>query len=397
MNLLDRVAEYIVAPKREAMQAEFVERRADSRRIESLLDMLEERERKLARTNARLQGILDSQLDLLVFIGRNHKIEFANKAYLETFGLTVEQVKGGYDFTQLVHPDDMQCSQRHWEAIQRPPYRTRHEQRCRTVRGWRWFEWEGWLIRDENGKPAGMGGSGRDITERKDYEEILGKARALEKSATDLLVLIAQREPLRRVLHELCLHMEKHDSGIRASILLFDHDSGQLVQGAAPSLPAEYNALLEAGLPIGPTVGTCGQAAATMSVAYAEHIQTSPNWTPYPEYIRLTEKHRLHACWSVPIRSSEGMLLGTVANYYHQPAEPTVQNIQALTWAAMVAGIAIEQNNFDMRWLQAQENLAKQLVEQQHALRACEISRNCPGSQDGQCMRSKLNESPTGA
>ncbi|HEX7928943.1 MAG TPA: PAS domain S-box protein, partial [bacterium] len=49
------------------------------------------------------------------------------------------------------------------------------------------------------------------------------------------------------------------------------------------------------------------------------------------------------ACWSEPIRSSQGEVLGTLAMYYRQPRSPDQASLEFIHDAGLLAGIAIEQ------------------------------------------------------
>lgn len=104
------------------------------------------------------------------------------------------------------------------------------------------------------------------------------QARTLElQQQNDILSMISCDAPLTDTLQALALMLETEHPEVFCSILLLDATSQTLHAGAAPSLPAAYNEALE-GLAIGPTVGSCGAAAFTGQVCYAEDILTHPNW-----------------------------------------------------------------------------------------------------------------------
>ena len=176
------------------------------------------------------------------------------------------------------------------------------------------------------------------------------------KLSNNILVMIAQKKPLEDILEALCCFTEEIDSNIRASILLFDAEKKILVQGAAPNLPPDYNALMEAGLPIGNNVGSCGAAAFTRKLAIAADIQNDPKWMPYTAFIEKTREHNLNACWSLPILSSNGEVLGAFANYHRKTGEPTSENLRILKWATQVAVMAIEKYRIEEKLLQSQQN-----------------------------------------
>src|ERR1700733_4726792 len=77
----------------------------------------------------------------------------------------------------------------------------------------------------------------------------------------DILTRIAGGGPLDEVLRDLMLLVEQPSGGeMLASVLFLSPDGRHLLEGAAPSLPKEYNAAIH-GIAIGPRVGSCGTAA----------------------------------------------------------------------------------------------------------------------------------------
>jgi GAF domain-containing protein len=130
-----------------------------------------------------------------------------------------------------------------------------------------------------------------------------------------LLEMIARNESRTVILDALCRLVEELASGSRSSILLFDPNAGCLRHGAAPSLPTSYIEAID-GIAIGPSVGSCGTAAYRGEPVIVSNIATDPLWSDFRD---LALGHGLRACWSTPILSSEGRVLGTFAIYYREP------------------------------------------------------------------------------
>ncbi|MGC4062939.1 MAG: GAF domain-containing protein [Aquabacterium sp.] len=130
------------------------------------------------------------------------------------------------------------------------------------------------------------------------------------------------------------------DRGVKASVLLLDKGGRRLLHGAAPSLPTSYNEAVD-GLEIGPGVGACGTAAYLQSTVLAFDIATDDRWAAFRD---LALSHGLRACWSTPIRSSKGALLGTFALYYPQPTEPSPSEMEAVSLLTNTAAIVIERH-----------------------------------------------------
>ena len=68
-------------------------------------------------------------------------------------------------------------------------------------------------------------------------------------------------------------------------------------------------------------------------------IATDPLWA---NFCHIALSHGLRACWSTPIASQDGRVLGTFAIYYREPRTPDAEHLQLVTHATHLAGIAIE-------------------------------------------------------
>lgn len=162
---------------------------------------------------------------------------------------------------------------------------------------------------------------------------IEGQKRALE--------LAVHGAPLSSVLDVIVRTVEAQStSEVLGSILLLDGEGKHLLRGAAPSLPGEYNDAIH-GITIGPTVGSCGTAAFTGKTVVVSDIQTDPLWTEFKD---LAGQHGLRACWSTPIVSSEGTVLGTFALYHRIVATPTPRDREIVELLGHTAALVIERD-----------------------------------------------------
>ena len=69
-------------------------------------------------------------------------------------------------------------------------------------------------------------------------------------------------------------------------------------------------------------------------------INSDPLWEDYRE---LASESGLGACWSTPILSGKGKVLGSFAMYYREPRAPTGAEARLTEVATRLAGQAIEQ------------------------------------------------------
>lgn len=152
-----------------------------------------------------------------------------------------------------------------------------------------------------------------------------------------ILELISTGGSLEETLTKLVEYLEGNCSGIICSILLLDEEK-RLRHVAAPHLPEEYIRSID-GAKIGPHEGSCGTAAFRNQQIVVSDIATDPLWKNYKDFAL---KHNLRACWSTPIRSSTGTVLGTFAIYYHKSCAPSESHKLLIEHAVYLAAIAIE-------------------------------------------------------
>jgi signal transduction histidine kinase len=171
----------------------------------------------------------------------------------------------------------------------------------------------------------------RDITQSKDEEFFRhGQSRVLEMIAADA--------PLAEVLTNLVLLMEAQAEGLRCSILLLHRDGKSVRHGAAPHLPEAYTKEVD-GAPIGPRNGSCGTAMYTRRPVVVTDVMTDPLWTDYRELAKICG---LSACWSTPILSPQGEVLGSFAMYRQEKRGPRPEENRLTEIATHIAGIAID-------------------------------------------------------
>ena len=162
-------------------------------------------------------------------------------------------------------------------------------------------------------------------------------SNTLPESHRDILGMIASDQHLDEILCAICQMQNAQSPDTFCSILLTDAEGKHLLSGAAPGLPAKYSEAIH-GMAIGPTEGTCGTAAFRREMVVTEDIAQDPNWERFRS---LALGHNLHSCWSVPLLSHEGSVLGTFALYQNRTHTPDEVQIQQLTCAAQLAVIAI--------------------------------------------------------
>ncbi|HLN97603.1 MAG TPA: GAF domain-containing protein [Pyrinomonadaceae bacterium] len=150
--------------------------------------------------------------------------------------------------------------------------------------------------------------------------------------------MITANAPLSEILSGLVLLIESQSPEMVCSVLLLSDDGNHIRHGAAPSLPEQYVKAID-GAPIGPKHGSCGTAMFRGKPVIVSDIFVDPLWEDYRTYAAAIG---MHACWSTPIMSSKGKVLGSFAMYYREPRMPTGSETRLTNVATHLAGLAIE-------------------------------------------------------
>jgi len=153
-----------------------------------------------------------------------------------------------------------------------------------------------------------------------------------------IIGMMAANAPLSEILKRLVLLIESQSPGMLCSVLLLSDDGDHIRHGAAPSLPEDYVNAID-GAPIGPKHGSCGTAMYRGEPVVVTDILEDPLWADYRD---LASASGLRACWSTPILSGRGKVLGSFAMYYREARTPTGEEAGLTDVATRIAGLAIE-------------------------------------------------------
>lgn len=176
----------------------------------------------------------------------------------------------------------------------------------------------------------------RDIREQVRSEGLLNLQH-------DVLEEQAAGYPLDHVLEHMARMVEQLAPEALCSILLLRDD--RLYHSVAPSLPLSFNAAVD-GLAIGPNAGSCGSAAYFNRSVETTDIASDPIWA---NGAQLALSLGLRACWSTPIRASDGRVLGTFALYFRERRGPDAFHRRIVEACTHLAGIAIEHREAESR------------------------------------------------
>ncbi|AKB75863.1 sensory transduction histidine kinase [Methanosarcina lacustris Z-7289] len=187
------------------------------------------------------------------------------------------------------------------------------------------------IKRNEKGEIVHYQGIVLDITERKLAEEMV-------KGQNMVLGQLASGAPLEEVLLLLIQNMEKIRPGSICSVMLLDREKKHLFYCVAPGLPEFYRQKTD-GIEIGFGAASFGTAACLGKRVTVDNVMEHSYWTEYRE---LAAEAGLKACWSEPVVSSSGEVLGVLSMYYDEVHRPEKEDLDFMKTNAQLAAIIIE-------------------------------------------------------
>ncbi len=207
-------------------------------------------------------------------------------------------------------------------------------------------------LRDLSGRLVGGVNMLVDITERK-------RSEALTECQKHALQMLAQGAPLDDVLGYLIRTIEGHcANGMLGSILLLNGAGTHFERGIGPNLPEEFNRAVE-GIAVSSAIGVCCRAVSRRAPVAVQDFSADPQWARFVEFVA---PYDLRAGWSAPIFGSDGRVLGTFANYYRCPCDPTPSDLEWVEIVKRTAAIAIERAQAVAALRHNEERLAQELA-----------------------------------
>ena len=162
-------------------------------------------------------------------------------------------------------------------------------------------------VHDEDGTLLGLVSVLSDITRTKMHQVLHNKvldALVHEWNVADVMTLI-------------CREVEHIAPELTVSIITVDSE-GLMHALASPSMPEAWARKIN-GMAIGPRAGVCGVAAWRGRAVLVKDIASDPLCA---NTRHLTTPLGLRACWTHPIKSSSGRVLGTLSFYYRENRGP---------------------------------------------------------------------------
>jgi len=310
---------------------------------------IEDRQQSDRASEGLYRSITDTIPAMIFFMTPTGELESANPHVLEYVGMTLEELKG-WKSGNLVHSDDLASVIAAWDRsiATGEPYDM--EQRMRRADGvYRWFHVRGIPRRDARGNIVRWYMVEIDIDDRR-------RAETLLTGEKHLLEMTAAGSSMSDILVALCRLVEAATEGCYCSVVLVDAGGTRLEHGAAPSLPASFiNSII--GRPVNVDSGPCAMATCLNEQVIAADLALETRWAAYA-WAPMAIAHGLQACWSTPISSTIGKVVGAFAIYYAEPRTPAPEQQALIAQFSHVASIAIERAQSDAALKQSEARKA---------------------------------------
>ncbi|HEY3519121.1 MAG TPA: GAF domain-containing protein [Gammaproteobacteria bacterium] len=268
---------------------------------------------------------------------RDGSCSFLSRGWQEHTGQAPEDARQ-FRWLEMVHPEDRERTRRIFldaTALQEAfvldfRVRRRHGE-------YRWMLVAGRPRYHESGEFAGLVGSVIDAHERKLAENALRESEALLAGQKEAFQAAMDGKPLAACLHELVRTAVAHFGGhTRAAFYLLDEATGSTLHHVT-GMSDEYAQLI-AGFTIGPDSLASGLALHRGTPVITPDVDEDPRWDNWKW---LARDHGYRGCWSFPVQTPGGPMLGTFSLYFSEPRSPTPEDLNVVGSLAQAAGIVI--------------------------------------------------------
>lgn len=193
-----------------------------------------------------------------------------------------------------------------------------------------------------------------DITARKHHEQAALEKQNWLESQKQAFQDAMGGKPLAVALQPLIEAVTRQTGGAARTAFYTIPNEGEglhLVAGMTPAYAKEVN-----GFEVGPESIACGLAMHTGQPVITRDVEADPHWQPF---IGLARAHGYRACWSFPVHTEGGPVLGSLAMYFEQPRDPSPKELELAGILSHAAAIIISRHNELTQRAQAQKALKK--------------------------------------
>jgi GAF domain-containing protein len=159
---------------------------------------------------------------------------------------------------------------------------------------------------------------------------------------------MAQEEAFQAALHGVSLKasldfllraaVKQMGEGVRCAFYLADEAGLELHH--VTGMPDDY-ALCVDGFKVGPDSLACGLAMYTGRPVITPDVRQEPRWK---EWLHLSADFPLRGCWSFPLETVAGKVIGTLAMYHPQPRAASARDLELATLLTHAAALIISRH-----------------------------------------------------
>jgi diguanylate cyclase (GGDEF)-like protein len=148
-----------------------------------------------------------------------------------------------------------------------------------------------------------------------------------------------------KIIEDICRLAESAVPMSVASCMLLNEHDGKLYVMAAPSVPPEAVDRLN-GMAPGPGTGSCGNAVYRQEPVFVENTLTDVRWCSIRQ---IAMDFNICACWSMPIRTSGGRVIGSFALSSFEHRLPGMFHRKLLEIGSHLIGIVLARQESEAR------------------------------------------------
>jgi len=194
----------------------------------------------------------------------------------------------------------------------------------------------------------------QEANERRNAAEALRRAEAWAAGQKEAFQAAMDGAPLETSLDILIrTAIEQAESDRRCAFFRVSLDGTELchVVGMGDAYARRVD-----GFKIGPDSLACGLAASTGQPVITRDVEEEPRWKPW---LWLAREFDYRGCWSFPVETSAGKIVGTFAMYFQTPRVPIASDHELATSLTHSASIIISHDQ-EVRARKQRENELKQ-------------------------------------
>ncbi|HET9834857.1 MAG TPA: GAF domain-containing protein, partial [Rhodanobacteraceae bacterium] len=337
------------------LMADVMERTWDAVQRARAVEALHEAHERAEQQARTLDSTLSSVRDLVFRYTPDGRVDYANQALLDLWGLTREQALGK-SMTELGYAAEAEpYVMRDLARVVETRAPVENESAYTSPAGVSgYFTYKFAPIFDAEGEVKLIAGTALDISDRKRNEMLLTEQK-------NMLEMIATGCELPPCLEALTASVSRLDEHTRAAVLLADDKGSSFEDVHASNLPACFGASVRGAPLCDLAIGTCGKAVFRGAPITCADIAHDEQWAP--GWRDLCLEQGLRACHSMPIFDPHGKAIGSFFLAFDRAGEPSEWHRRIAEFGAHVASIAIANKRAEAAVRESEAELAQELAD----------------------------------